>query len=172
MPQARLKERRQVVAELHLAGASLRDIARQVGVTYETVRRDLSIEGVDRRVVEAAKIEARALGSLAQLGGAWGVVRAEAIDSLRAASKAGNVQASKVLVGLASEHGDSCTDHVPQAEADKWAVRIFEVMRQQVQIAAARPEFASVRAALDDANIDAFELAKEQLDREIGPQSE
>ena len=91
MPQARLKERRQVVAELHLAGASLRDIARQVGVTYETVRRDLSIEGVDRRVVEAAKIEARALGSLAQLGGAWGVVRAEAIDSLRAASKAGNV---------------------------------------------------------------------------------
>ena len=168
-PHSRIKERRAVVAELHLAGASLRDIARQVGVTYETVRRDIAIEGIDRKTIERARIEAAALGALA---GAWGAVRAEAIDALRVASAAGNVQASKALVGLAKEHGDSCVDHVPQAEAEKWALRVFDVMRLQVQLAAAQPEFADVRAALDDANIEAFERSREQLDREIGPQSE
>ena len=96
----------------------------------------------------------------------------DALKLLEERAKEGSIQATVALARIQTAGAESCRDHVPQAEADKWAVRIFEVMRTQVQLAAAQPEFADVRAALDDANIDAFELAKEQLDREIGPQSE
>ena len=163
MPKPRVTERRARVAELNRAGASLRDIARQCDTSYETVRRDLAALGINRRTIEAARQEAAALDVGADV---WAAVRADAIAALRVASQAGNVQASKALINVASEHDDSCKGHVPLADVETMMLGQFEVWRKNLNgpfTTAAGMAFGISEGRVRDMLIETCENVKHEL---------